>query len=184
MINRGVALAVACAVGVAGCSSKPRNFAPMLAAPPADAEAYEARWLDCREQVAQATDQRANRGVSAAGGVAAGAGAGVATGAAVSGATYGTMAAAAAAAAAALAVVPVAGLAGAWGISKMKKTKKERAIKAATAECLARSGYAVERWRVLSKKEVRALAAAKAGKEGLSATAGDPAQPAATPKPD
>jgi hypothetical protein len=52
---------------------------------------------------------------------------------------------------------PVAAVAGAWGISKIKKTNKERAIKAATADCLARAGYSVEGWRVLSKREVRGL---------------------------
>jgi hypothetical protein len=52
---------------------------------------------------------------------------------------------------------PVAALGGAWGIAKIKKTKKERAIKAATAECLAEAGYSVERWRVMSKREVREL---------------------------
>jgi hypothetical protein len=59
-------------------------------------------------------------------------------------------------------VVPVVGLAGAWGISKIKKTKKERIIKAATGECMSRNGFAVDDWRVMSRREVRAMDAVKA----------------------
>ena len=69
-----------------------------------------------------------------------------------------------------IATVPVFGLAGAWGISKIKKSKKERRIKAATAECMASHGYSVEKWRVMSKREVRALDAAQ--------PVSDPAAPA------
>lgn len=162
MINKVVVVATAGALLVAGCSSRPRNFAPVLSAPPADAQAYEAQWMACRDQIAADSKKGSERVASAAGGAAVGAGAGVAAGAAASGATYGTLGAAAAAGAAVLAVVPVFGLAGAWGLSKIKKTKKERAIKEATAHCLTEAGYRVDGWRVMSKKEVRAIAAAGA----------------------
>ena len=56
-------------------------------------------------------------------------------------------------------VLPIAGIAGAWGVSKIKKTKKERAIKGAMAECMSEGGYSVDKWRVMSKREVRAIAA-------------------------
>ena len=60
--------------------------------------------------------------------------------------------------------VPVFGLAGAWGVSKIKKTKKEKAIKNATAECMAKAGYSVDKWRVVHNREVRALDAASTAK--------------------
>jgi len=146
-------------LAVTGCSSAPRNFAPMLGAAPAEPSAYEAAWLECRNEVAAGTGRGANRAGSTAAGLAAGAGAGAAGAAATSGATYATLGSAAAAGALVIAAVPVLGLAGAWGFSKIRKSKKERAIKAATADCLAQSGYTVADWRVMSKREVRALAA-------------------------
>jgi hypothetical protein len=170
MTKKALLLLSICAITLGGCSSRPRNFAPVLAAAPADARAYENHWLDCREQVAAATGKRSGRLASAGGGAIAGAGAGLAASAATSGATFATYGAAAATAGAVMiATVPVFGLAGAWGISKIKKSKKERRIKAATAECMARSGYSVEKWRVMSKREVRALEAAQG--------ANDPAAP-------
>ena len=159
MTHKPIILLSACAIALGGCSSRPRNFAPVLGAPAADPKAYEAHWLDCREQVAAATGKGSGRLASAGGGAVAGAGAGVAASAVTSGATFGTYGAAAAAGAAMIAMVPVFGLAGAWGISKIKKSKKERTIKTATAQCMTSKGYSVEKWRVMSKREVRALEA-------------------------
>ena len=192
MNNKPLLLLGICAIALGGCSSRPRNFAPVLAAAPADARsrgspslgvrmrsaslfiipallaapadarAYEKHWLDCREEVAATTGKGSGWLASAGGGAVAGAGAGLAASAAASGATYGTVGAAAAAAGAMMiATVPVFGLAGAWGISKIKKSKNERRVKAATAECMARNGYSVEKWRVMSKREVRALEVAQ-----------------------
>ena len=146
----------AAAVLLAGCSSKPRNFAPVLGAAPTDAKLYEAQWLTCREQVAMQTKSGSGRAASAAGGVAAGAAGATAVGAATAG-TYATYAGAAAAIGATMIAAPIALIGGAWGISKIKKTKKERRIKAATADCLSKAGYAVQDWRVMKKREVRAL---------------------------
>ena len=165
MTRHALLWAAAGAVILTGCSSKPRNFAPVMAAPPADAKAYEAQWLTCREQVAATAKKGSGRTASAVGGVAAGAGASVAVGAAASTATYASYGAAAAALGATIIAAPLAALGGAWGISKIKKTKKEKAIKAATADCMAKAGYPVDKWRVMSKREVRALPAAS--KDGL-----------------
>ena len=169
------------AVSLAGCSSRPRNFAPDLGAAPVDQDTYEAHWLECRARVAAITDKRSGRLTSAGSGAAAGLGAGVAAGAATSGATYGTVGAAAAAGAAMIAVVPIFGLAGAWGISKIKKTKKERAIKRTTANCMAEAGYSIDKWRVMSKREVRALEArpVQSNRTGAVATASAPGRPSA-----
>ena len=131
-----------------------------MAAPPADQKAYEAQWLACREQVAANVKGGSGRAASAVGGAAVGAGASVAVGAAASTATYASYGAAAAALGATILMAPIAAIGGAWGISKIKKTKKEKAIKVATADCMAKAGYSVDRWRVMSKQEVRALPAA------------------------
>ena len=152
--------AAAGAVTLAGCSSRPRNFAPVMAAPPADAQAYEAQWLSCREQVTMSAKQGTGRLASAAGGVAAGVGGAAAIGT-TAGASAG-MVGAMAAASATIILAPIAAIGGAWGVSKIKKTKKEKAIKAATADCMAQAGYAVDKWRVMSKQEVRALPVATA----------------------
>lgn len=167
----------ATAVVLAGCSSKPRNFAPVLGAAPADAAAYEAQWLACREQVAASIKAGSGRAASAVGGAAVGVGSAAAVGAAASTATYATYGAAMAALGATIIMAPVAALGGAWGVSKIKKTKKERAIKAATAECLAKAGYSVEKWRVMKKQEVRAVPAA------AGATAPAAPAPAEAPAP-
>ena len=159
MRHKSLALVMAGAVLAAGCSSKPRTFAPVLAAAPADQQAYEAQLQTCRERLAARMD-KSGRLASAAAGTAVGVGAGYAAGAATAAGTAGTLGAGAAAAVAAITVLPIAGLAGAWGVSKIKKTKKERAIKDAMAQCLSEGGYSVDKFRVMSKKEVRAAAAA------------------------
>lgn len=161
MASRGILAITAGAVLVAGCSSKPRNFAPVLTAAPADEQAYESRWLACRDEVRVTTKNGSERGVSAVGGVAAGAGGAAAVGAATAG-TYAGYAAAGAAIGATIIAAPLALVGGAWGISKIKKTKKEKRIKAATADCLAKAGYSVDKWRVMKKSEVRALGPAPA----------------------
>ena len=174
MPGKGVLIVAAAAVALAGCSSRPRSFAPVLAAAPADQQAYDAHLQTCRERLAARMD-RSGRLTSAAAGTAIGVGAGYAAGAATAAGTAGTIGAAGAAAAAAVMVLPVAGLAGAWGVSKIKKTRKERAIKAAMAECLGEGGYSVADWRVMSKREARALAAASQARATGSAPADQPA---------
>ena len=127
---------------------------------------------------------RSGRLASAAGGTAIGLGAGYAAGTATAAGTSGMIGAAGAAAAAAVMVLPIAGLAGAWGISKIKKTKKERAIKTAMAECLSEGGYSVEKWRAMSKREVRALKPVSQGDRatGTGAIVDVPEKTAGTPR--
>lgn len=161
MKRNGLLLFAAATLGVAGCSSKPRNFAPVLNAAPSNMQQYQAQWLACREEVTESAKSGSGRATSAAGGIVAGAGGAAAVGAATAG-TYATIGGAMAALGATIIAAPIAAIGGAWGISKVKKSKKERAIKSATAECLAKSGYAVEGWRVMSKREVRSLPSAPA----------------------
>lgn len=158
-MRHGLCAAAVAALLLQGCSSRPRSFVPVLAAPPADQAAYEAHLQACQVRIATG-GWKHGRGASAAGGAAIGTGAGVAAGAAASAAATPTMIGAAAATAAAAAMaVPVFGVLGAWGISKIKKSKNERAVKSRLGECLAEGGYPVERWRALSKKELRELRA-------------------------
>lgn len=156
--------AAAVAVLLLGCSSRPRNFEPVLAAAPADQSAYQSHLRNCQVIVATG-GWKDGRGVSAAGGAVAGVGAGVATGSAVAAGTSGMIGAAAAAAAAAAVALPVVGVLGAWGISKIKKSKNERQLKSELSQCLASGGYSVDRWRAMSKKEVRALPELRAALE-------------------
>jgi hypothetical protein len=164
MPKKCVLIVMAGAISLSGCSSRPRNFAPVLTAAPTEEEAYQAQLQTCRERLAARMD-RSGRLASAAGGTAIGLGAGYAAGTATMAGSAGAIGAAGAAAAAAVMVLPIAGLAGAWGISKIKKTKKERAIKTAMAECLAEEGYSVQQWRVMSKREVRAINSSPPGSE-------------------
>ena len=169
------------AVAVGGCSSRPRNFAPVLNAAPTDAQAYEAQWLKCRELVASGKHNSSGVGASAAGGLAAGAAATTAVGAALP-ATYATMGSAMAAGAATIIAAPVGLVLGAYGLSKVKKAKKEKAVKAATADCMASAGYKVDDWRVMSKREARTLdAAAKSKAVDAAADASDAEPTAPTP---
>jgi hypothetical protein len=164
MLEKCALIVAAGAISLSGCSSRPRNFAPVLTAAPADENAYQAQLQICRERLAARMD-KSGRLASAAGGTAIGLGAGYAAGTATVAGSAGAIGAAGAAAAAAVMVLPIAGLAGAWGISKIKKTKKERAIKTAMAECLAEDGYSVQQWRVMSKREVRAITASPSKSE-------------------
>ena len=133
------------------CSSRPREFAPALAAAPADQAKYNADYQNCRVLVASGQRSGFGAGVASAG---VGTAAGVGVGAVMAGGTYGSMAAAYAAAAATLVLMPVVGVVGAWGVAKRNKLKKEREIKAATTLCLAENGYAVTSWKA-DKSQVR-----------------------------
>jgi hypothetical protein len=129
---------------VSACSSRPREFAPTLVAPPADAGKYARDYETCRIMVAEG--QRSGFGARmASGGV--GVAAGVGLGAALAGGTGGTVVGAMAAASATLIMAPVIGVVGAWGMAKRSKNRKEREIKEATALCLSELGYTVQDWK-------------------------------------
>lgn len=131
------------AVSLSACSSKPREFTPILAAAPTDEGKYQADYQTCRVLVANG--QRSGFGARMASG-GLGVAAGVAGGAALAGGTGGTMVGAMAAASAAAVMAPVIGLVGAWGVAKHNKNRKERETKEAISLCLSESGYAVSAW--------------------------------------
>lgn len=138
---------------VGGCSTRPREFRPVLAMPAVDAAAYEADLADCKTQVA--AGKRSGFGPAAAAtgaGVAAGTGVGaaaVATGAMPLGLV--TTTGAATAAAATLVLMPLAAIGAGIGVSKAIRSGKEKKIKRAMAECLAASGHPVGSWELARK---------------------------------
>ena len=141
------------ALSLSACSSRPREFAPSLAAAPADAAQFGADYEKCRVLVANG--QRSGFGSELASG-GAGVAAGVGVTAAMTGGTYATMGGAMAAMGATMILAPVAALAGAWGVAKRSKLKKEKTIKGATGVCLAEHGYSVAGWeRAKHQKRIR-----------------------------
>ncbi|MBA3677058.1 MAG: hypothetical protein H0W74_06585 [Sphingosinicella sp.] len=142
-MNRQIVLVTGLAVSLAGCSSRPRQFAPEMKVAVSDPAKYAADYETCRTLVANG--QRSGfAGQVASGG--AGVAAGVGAGAVVMGGTGGTLAGAAAAASAAMVMMPIVGIAAAWGLAKNRRLKKEKEIKQATALCLSEAGYMVTGW--------------------------------------
>lgn len=141
------------AMALQGCSSRPREFTPTLAALPASQAEFDSAHATCQQLLVAGQLDSSGRSGSAAAGAMAGAG---------TAAVGGTAAAAAggyaglAAASATIVLLPFAILGGAWGMSKMKRAKKERAIKTALEGCLAERGYQVAAWTRTGKKDVAA----------------------------
>ena len=142
------------ALVLAGCSSKPREFRPTLAAPAAgapsaDASALDAAYEECRQLLVDGKLDSSGRLASGAVGVAAG-GATMAAGAAAatSAGLYGGMAVASAT----IVLIPVALIGGAFGMSRVKRSNKEKAIQQVMTGCLAERGYTVAGWTKAGKK--------------------------------
>lgn len=142
------AAALGLAVCLSACSSRPREFRPMLAAPPAgqaafDQAAFDRAYADCSQLLVAGKLDASGRLASAGAGAAAGGAAaavGGATAAAVAG--YGGLAVASAT----IVLLPFAVIGGAVGMAKAKRARKERAIKTAMTGCLAERGYVVTDW--------------------------------------
>jgi len=146
---------LAVAVTVQGCSSRPREFTPVLAAPsalaapPVSRAELDAAYADCTQLLVAGKLDKDGRLASGATGVATGAGVAVAGGAAAA-----TVAgyAGLAVAAATIVLLPFAVVGGAWGMSKMKRAQKEKAIQIALGGCLKERGYDVAGWEKAGKK--------------------------------
>ena len=151
---------VAACLTLQACSSRPREFAPMLAAPPASQSEFDTAYATCQRLLVTGKLDSSGRAGSAGAGAAAGAATAVAGGAA---ATSMVPAVGAALASATIVLLPFVALGGAWGMAKMKRAKKEKAIKTAMAGCLRERGYQVAGWSKGVKKAriVRGGAAAK-----------------------
>ena len=141
-------LAVAAVATLAGCSSRPRNFSPVLAAPAADGAAFDAAVAECGTLLAQGKLSSEGRLASGVAGVAA-SGATLAAGsaAASSAGLFGGMAVAGAT----IILLPFAAVGGAIGMAKAKRKKKERAIQTAMSGCLAERGHEVTGWQQVGK---------------------------------
>lgn len=125
------------------CSSRPRNFEPTLASPPARQADFDAAYATCRQLLVAGKLNSSGRSGSL--GAGAGAGAGTAalggTAAAMAGGWGGV-----ALASATVVLLPFAVVGGAWGMSRMKRARKERAIKTAMEGCLQDRGFHVAGW--------------------------------------
>lgn len=151
MSNKRVALAVMAVLILTGCSSRPREFTPMLATPAASQAEFEAAYATCQQLfVAGKLDSSGRAGSAGAGLAAGGATAAIGSGAAAAAAGYAGLAAAAAT----IVLLPFAVLGGAWGMSRAKRAKKEAAIKTAMEGCLGERGYRVSGWSKAVKTPV------------------------------
>jgi hypothetical protein len=140
--------AMAVALMLAGCSSRPREFAAVLAVPPANQAAYNAAVAECGTLLAQGKLTSDGRLASGAAGAAAG-GAALAVGSAA--ASTAGMFGGLAVAGATIVLLPFAAIGGAYGMAKAKQKKKERAIQIAMAGCLRERGYEVTGWQRVGK---------------------------------
>lgn len=145
---RKFVLAFAAIVTVAGCSSRPRQFSPVLAAPAADQAAFNATVAECGMLLAEGKLTSDGRLASGAAGAAAG-GAALAAGTAV--ASSAGMFGGLAVAGATIVLLPFAAVGGAYAMAKAKRNKKEEAIQTAMAGCLGERGHDVTGWQQTGK---------------------------------
>lgn len=153
--------AVAAAVLLQGCSSRPREFAPTLATAPASSAALDASVAECSQLLVAGKLDGSGRVGSGAAGAAAGSAAAVAGGAL---ATSMVPAVGAALASATIVLLPFVAIGGAVGMAKMKRAKKERAIKAALAGCLQERGHQVTGWEKTGRKVTSEVNKASSGR--------------------
>ncbi len=144
-----LACALTAALALQGCSSKPREFTPTLAAATTDRLAFDADYAACRQLLVDGKLDSSGRLGSGAAGAAAGAG--IAAGGAAAASSAG-MVGGMAIASATIVAIPFVALAGAWGMSKIKRNKKERAIQTAMAGCLDERGHEIVGWSKKGKK--------------------------------
>ncbi|CAA9511121.1 MAG: hypothetical protein AVDCRST_MAG44-1401 [uncultured Sphingomonas sp.] len=147
MKNKGVGALAAVAL-LAACSSRPREFSPVLAAPAADQAAYNRAVAECGQLLAAGKLTSEGRLASgAAGAAASGAALAVGSAAASTAGMFGGLAVAGAT----IVLLPFAAIGGAYGMAKAKQKRKERAIQTAMAGCLGERGYQVAGWQQQGK---------------------------------
>ena len=150
MRNR-VTAAVAIALVIGACSSRPREFQPRTAvAPSAENQAkFSADVSECRDLLVAGKLDSRGRLASAGAGAAAGAATAVGGAALASSAgLYTGMAVASAT----VVLLPFAAVGGAWMMANAKRSKKEKAIRAVMAGCLTERGHTIVGWQKTGKK--------------------------------
>lgn len=159
MIRNQAIGALAMLLVLQACSSRPREFRPLLAAAPASPAAFDADVSECSALlVAGKLDREGRLGSAGAGAAATGAMA-VAGGAAASSAGLYT---GAAVASATVVLLPFVAIGGAWGMAKIKRARKEAAIKRAMSGCLVERGHKVIDWAKVDRKKRKPPAPAAA----------------------
>jgi len=147
-MTRKLLLAAAALATLAGCSSRPREFSPVLAAPAADQSAFNAAVAECGALLADGRLTSDGRMASGAAGAAAGGATLAAGSAAASGAgMFGGMAVAGAT----IVLLPFVAVGGAYGMAKARQKRKEAAIQSAMAGCLDERGFEVAGWQQKGK---------------------------------
>ena len=150
-LMRNGAAALAIAAMVAGCSSRPREYAPTMAAATSQAAraAFDKDVGECHQLLVAGKLDSEGRLGSAGAGAAAGA-ATMAGGAALasSAGLYGGMAVASAT----VVLLPFAAVGGAWMMANAKRSKKERAIQQVMAGCLSQRGHTIVGWEKTGRK--------------------------------
>jgi hypothetical protein len=154
-IATSIALSLTALGTLSGCSTKPRNFQPIVAPPPADPAAFQKVVDDCIGMV------RSGRKSDFANALAVGAGTGA--GAVVGAIGAGTLSTAAGAgftgaSSAAAVAFPIIGIGVGFGISRAIRSGREKKIKAAMTTCLGEFGYTVSSWEVIRKTKKKAAA--------------------------
>lgn len=153
MKHKSMVAAVAATVLLQGCSSRPRTFAPTLAALQSgqavfDQAAFDRAYADCTQLLVAGKLDDSGRLASAGAGAAAGTAVAVAGGALASSMVP---AVGMAVASATIVLLPFVAIGSAVGMSKMKRAKREKAIRIKMNGCLAERGYVVGEW-VKAKK--------------------------------
>ncbi len=160
MTCRILFVAVGASLMLGGCSSRPREFSPALAAPPPgqaafNQQAFDATYATCQQLLVAGKLNQDGRVGSAGAGVAAGAATMAAGGAAASAAG---LAGGMAIASATVILIPFAIVGGAFGMAKIKRAKKETAIQRAMSGCLKDRGYEVLGWMKSDMKAAKTVA--------------------------
>ena len=153
MQSRWIALALVGCLSLEACSSRPREFEPMLATPSANQAEFQAAFATCRQLLVAGKLDSSGRSGSLGAGACAGAGTAAVggTAAAVAGGWGGV-----ALASATIVLLPFAIVGGAWGMSRAKRAKKEHAIKTAMGGCLHERGFEVAGWSKTGHKPAAA----------------------------
>lgn len=147
-MRRGYAAIIAAAFMLNACSSRPREFYPIVSPASADQAGFQEAYATCQQLFV--TGKLDSSGRLASAGVGAAAGAAVTAGGAAAASSAGIVAGAGIASATVV-LIPFVALGGAFWLAKSKQKKKERAIQTAMNGCLHEKGYDVTGWERVRK---------------------------------